>query len=598
MTNPLAGLRLETRAEVQDAVRALCAPAAARTSPGGARVRFGDTAAHYGRAAAELEGFSRLLWGLVPLAAGGGDHDGWARVRQGLTHGPDAAHPEYWGDVTSRDQRMVEMAALGFALSLVPELVWTPLDPHARQRLAAWLFEINRHEIIDNNWLFFRVLVNLGLANVGAEHDEAAMHRALDRLESFHLGDGWYEDGPTTRRDYYVPWAFHFYGLIYARLAGESDPERAERFRGRAAVFARDFVHWFGADGAAVPYGRSLTYRFAQGGFWGALAFAGVEALPWGVVKGLALRNLRWWARRPIFQPDGTLSIGYGYPNLVMAESYNAPGSPYWAMKTFLPLALPAGHPFWQADEEPLPDLSGVHAAPHAGIVTYRDRPDAHVVALSHGQPAPGLRHGPEKYGKFAYSTAFGFSVPVGGRGLQQLAPDSMLALADDGVHYRVREEPVAVGLDGDVPHSRWQPWPDVDIDTWLLPHPPWHLRIHRLRTGRRLHSAEGGFAVDRDELTADSADRRQGAGAAWARGPAGTSGITDPTGERAGRVLDPEPGTNLIMPLTALPLLLGEHEPGEHWLACAVLADTDAEAWSLAWDAGPPALPSWFGQR
>ena len=28
----------------------------------------------------------------------------------------------------------------------------------------------------------------------------------------------------------------------------------------------------------------------------------------------------------------------------------------------------------------------------------------------------------------------------------------------------------------------------------------PWHVRIHRLRTGRRLSIAEGGWAVDRTE--------------------------------------------------------------------------------------------------
>jgi hypothetical protein len=200
------------------------------------------------------------------------------------------------------------------------------------------------------------------------------MHAALDRLEEFYLGDGWYSDGPTAQRDYYIPFGMHFYGLVYAKLAGRDDPERARRFRERAAAFAHDFVHWFAADGAALPFGRSLTYRFAQGGFWGALAFADVEALPWGVVKGLVLRHLRWWTRRPIYQPDGALAIGYGYPNLNMAEQYNSPGSPYWALKFFLPLALPEEHPFWQAEEAPMPDLAPVHTLPHAGMIVCRDR--------------------------------------------------------------------------------------------------------------------------------------------------------------------------------------------------------------------------------
>jgi len=48
----------------------------------------------------------------------------------------------------------------------------------------------------------------------------------------------------------------------------------------------------------AQPVGRSLTYRFAQGAL-GALASPTLKYRR-GVVKGLALRHLRWWAQRPI----------------------------------------------------------------------------------------------------------------------------------------------------------------------------------------------------------------------------------------------------------------------------------------------------------
>ena len=42
-----------------------------------------------------------------------------------------------------------------------------------------------------------------------------------------------------------------------------------------------------------------------------------------------------------MFDRDGILTIGYCYPQMYMAERYNAPGSPYWGMKSFLLLALP-----------------------------------------------------------------------------------------------------------------------------------------------------------------------------------------------------------------------------------------------------------------
>lgn len=76
--------------------------------------------------------------------------------------------------------------------------------------------------------------------------------------------------------------------------------------------------------GRGLPFGRSLTYRFAMSSFWSALAFADVELpapLTWGVVKGLQLRNIRYWARQPgAYNSDGTLTIGYCYPNLNITE--------------------------------------------------------------------------------------------------------------------------------------------------------------------------------------------------------------------------------------------------------------------------------------
>ena len=66
------GNPLKTRDDVERALRESFAPLLPFFSPGGARVRLNGAAAHFDRAAADLEGFARPLWGLVPLAAGGG----------------------------------------------------------------------------------------------------------------------------------------------------------------------------------------------------------------------------------------------------------------------------------------------------------------------------------------------------------------------------------------------------------------------------------------------------------------------------------------------------------------------------------------------
>ncbi len=588
MANPLAGNPLRTRADVQRAVCALFAPLRPHFSPGGARVRLGSAGAFFADAAAELEGFARPLWGLVPLAMGGGRVDDWDLYRRGLAAGTDPDHPEFWG-WPETDQRQVEMAALGFALAFVPEAVWEPLPADAKDRLAAWLARIDRFEPIDSNWQFFRVLVNLGLARVGRPFDERAHRESLELLDSHYLGDGWYRDGASGHLDYYIPWAYHTYGLVYAASHG-TDPERARVYRERARRFARDFEHWFDPGGAAIPFGRSLTYRFAQGCFWGALVFADEEALPWGRVKGLYLRHLREWARHPISDRDGVLSLGYAYSNPLAVEPYSSPGSPYWCMKAFLALAAPETHPFWSAEEEPMAEPEAPRAQPHPGMLI--SRTPTQTVALCAGQTELVFPNGPAKYAKFAYSSRFGFGVALHETRPHQNCHDSMLALRGADGPWRVREQAEAHAVEDGCVYSRWRPFPDVVVETVLTGTAPWHLRLHRLVTSRRLWSAEAGFALPWDGVLPGGRgfEREGGPEAPLARTEAGESGVRDESGGRTGAIMIAHPNTNLLAPHTVVPVLHGEHAPGTHWLSCAVLAtDRSGEA---RWEA-PPALPA-----
>lgn len=587
---------LVTRTDLQRVVRELFAPLVAHFSPGRARVKLGETGAIFSHREAELEGFARPLWALAPLAAGGGSFAHWDFYRQGLANGTNPGHSEYWGNDEGNARQMhVEMAAFGLALALVPEQIWRPLSAGAQQNLASWLGQIYQAPLWPNNWQFFRVLVHLGLKNVGAERAFAPVEASLEKLESYYLGDGWYGDGANGGRDYYIPFAMQFYALIYAKLAAKDDPARAQRFRERAALFAQEFMHWFAADGAALPFGRSLTYRFACGAFWGALAFADVEALPWPVIKGLAMRHLRWWWRQPALKDAGVLSIGYTYPNLNMSEQYNSPGSPYWALKFFLPLALPEEHPFWTAEEAPLPASSPVSVQKQPGFVVCRDEAAEHVFALAHAQSdtwlrsANWLRHGSAKYCKFAYSNVFGLSIPGGSVGLQFGAFDSMLALSDGGDYWRVRDGSVEQSLDGPVLYSRWQPWPDVEIETWLLPDLPWHVRVHRLTTNRKLQAAEGSFAAPwTDEVIQAGGHTEAHDGSAKTIAPPCAVGIRDLIGKRKGETILPLANTNLLFSKSSLPTLKSDHEPGEHWLVCAVLGTATVSAFDKSWDKAP----------
>lgn len=271
-------------------------------------------------------------------------------------------------------------------------------------------------------------------------------------------------------------------------------------------------------------------------------------------------------------------------------QNYNSPGSPYWCCKSFIPLSLPPSHPFWTAAEEPYPEVlrettkalfKPLHIATNLG---------GHTYILSSGQQCSyPVKQSAAKYGKFAYSAAFGYSVPVGSLTLEELGGDNALALSDDqGETWKCRRETREARIEnGRWLRSMWYPWKDVEVETWLIPPtkdvPLWHLRLHRIKTGRKLISAEGGFAIygqgndDRalEPTTGESFGTFESGKEARAVSKAGVSGIVElgRSITRTGKALRTDANTNLMVPRAVLPTLTGEHEAeGQNiWLLTAV---------------------------
>lgn len=593
---PVAHNPLQTKRDLFLALEQLCAPLHDHFSPGCARLHLGTFSAHYPDSVAGMEGFSRLLWGLAPALAGGREPALWREIQSGIRNGTDPQSPEYWGGIADYDQRIVEMAAFGYALALAPEKLRAALGGKVLQNLADWLGQINRHKAYDCNWLLFAVVVNLGLRRAGLPFDRKRIEESLERIESFYLGNGWYSDGPGGHRDYYISFAIHFYCLFYARVMDREDPRRSSLYKERAALFAKAFALWFSPDGSAIPYGRSLTYRFAQTAFWGALAFAGVEAFPAGVIKGIVLRHLRWWFARPIFDAQGVLTVGYGYQNLVMAEDYNSPGSPYWAFKAFLALALPEDGPFWASEELPLPEFKerSVQEAPHFVLC----RRANHVAAFSAGDGCiDGHTHCAAKYEKFVYSTLFGFSVPRAEYGLGQGAYDSMLALSEGGELFRVRRTGEQRVLSENAIETVWHPWADVTVRTVLLPGLPWHVRLHEITSPRALAAADGGFALGIDgfspenEYASFSCPGDAAVSGVLLASPFGRSGAVCLWGCGESAEIKPNSNTNLLFPRTMLPTIRFACKPGVTRIVTAFCGAEAAEGGAEAfWKSMPAA--------
>ena len=536
--------------------------------PGSSRFSLGETCAHYATDIAQMEGLSRALWGLFPLMAGG-EGESWSeKYLDAIKLGTDPQSAGYWGETSPYDQRLVEMAAYGLGLSLLGDKLLERFTEREVMNLHAWLSQITDAQMPDSNWNYFAIMVQLGFKRAGLPYDQRAIDHRFALMDAYYLGDGWYSDGPGRPKDYYISMAFHFYGLIYAALSG--DEARADVLRERSRLFAQDFIYWSAADGASVPFGRSLTYRFAMVAFWSAVAFSGLEVFTPGIVKGIILRHLRWWQQQPIPDRDGILTLGFAYPNLAMCEDYNSPGSPYWALKTYLILALPETHPFWLAEEQLLPAMAEKHVIPHARQILIHAEKSQHVTMLTAGQlELNNYINTDAKYTKFAYSSRFGFTIERGRFGLKHAACDSMLLLADGDDYYRGRRECEAVRVDENYLYSRWSPWHDVHIDTWQVPFGEWHLRLHRINSARALQTAEGGFAVMKTEHQI----RERGC---YLAAENGSSVIVDlsPAIMRLPDSIVTPPNSSIMFPECAtIPLLKTDIPQGESWLCCAVFA-------------------------
>ncbi|XDG01998.1 hypothetical protein ABKA04_001613 [Annulohypoxylon sp. FPYF3050] len=649
--HPFSKVKITDRASVQELLRTLLDPLEPFFSPQKARVKCpGATAVRFDQTASEVEGICRPLWGLACLLAGGGDYHGKEWWIQGIKSGTDPENPEYWGYPRDNDQRMVEMCPLGYALAVAPE-IWQSFNAKERENVENWLGNsINEKNMPNTNWLWFRVFANLGLKKNGGKFSQERLDRDIEHLNTFYRGGGWSNDGPEGihQMDYYSSsFAIQFLQLLYAKLAGEDEPARAEEFKNRAKQVALDLIHYYDNEGRSIPFGRSVGYRFAMVSFWGALAYAGVELpepLTWGMVKGVVLRHLRWWQTQPdIWSPSGTLTIGYSYPNMYMAENYNSPGSPYWACLAFICLAVPPEHPFWTSEEElASPVIPQVKELPQPGHIARQSSHHSylgnHCMLLSSGQACSYPMKGTHaKYGCFAYSSAYAYSVPPGLFTLEQYALASQLGFSDDGGEYwKTRRLSTYSALEhrGATPVlvSLWSPFPDVQVRTTLIPPSPetpnWHIRAHHISAGREVMTADGSFAISnqraRDGRYLDPYDAATHEGtfpkiignydlatpAGWApgaegafavsKGAVGIKALEGSKITRAANLVNADPNSNLVESRTVIPTLQHTIKAGETVAyVSAIYAKPSGEGvpketYLDGWEK-PPEIPAWL---
>ncbi|MFB6435780.1 DUF2264 domain-containing protein [Streptomyces sp. NPDC056411] len=500
-----------------------------------------------------LEGFARTFLLAALRVAGGRGHDPHghlARYAQGLAAGTahptderevTSAEPESWPRIGAVRQARVEAAALALALRLTRPWLWGTLGGDVRARIADWLLPALGPSPVDNNWWLFGLTVGGFLAEAGIEtgRARAAVDRALARIEHWYRGAGWYSDGDNRAFDHYNAWALHFYPVLHAHLGADRALLAVHGPRLRAQL--DDSTRLFGADGAPLPFGRSLTYRWAAaaGPWLGALT--GHTPLTPGATRRLASGALRHFLDRGAVTEDGLLPLGWYGPYAPMLQGYSGPGSPYWAAKGFLGLLLPANDPVWTATEQPLPAETADTARPlgPTGLLLQSTASDGLVRVHNHG--SNGVSAGPDPYyDRFAYSTRTGPTASAGaGPGLA----DNHFALLVDG-------RPTSRG-----PATPYATGPDRACSVHTPQHPDGTV-LH----GVRVHSATvvHGRAELRAHLVTGAAPGTPVRQTGWATTPGGPLAQLHPVYGYPGPPRPAPAGSSLIGPGATTTVLEG----------------------------------------
>ena len=530
---------------------------------------FNDSGASYDKKIRELEYVSRPLWVIFSLLASGEYDESLIlpyikRIKQGLKTN---SKNTFLKPTTKTRQIAVEMAVYGYGLLVCKEKLLCYFDEKEIDYLKEWLQSINDIELPLGNWYFFLLIVNYGLKANGFSYNQEKIDEAWQIIESFYLGNGWYQDGNYLQRDYYIAFTFHFYSLIFSKYVEDID---SEKLMLRSQKFAQDFIYWIDSQGRTLPFGRSLTYRFCHVSFWSAQVITDSCNDDIGIIKDLIFSNLEFWLKRDIVR-NNCLSIGYGYENMVISEDYNASGSPGWAFKTFILLTLDSKHQFWQIKRQKRNILPKISVQRNPGFLIWVGK--NHNYALSILQSSkPGLLQTNCKYGKFCYSTKFGWNLSRDVQGIENYGVDNTLALSIDGTEqYNSRNIIESFSIEDTYGYSRWNYGKIAVIETWLIPIDEfYHIRIHRINTKMVLKTYEGAFSIFnwnskfKQPIYMDDYLILENQGM--------ISGILDLFNNREICVVSQNPNTNIYNPeKNAIPCLMGKIQPGVTVYGCLI---------------------------
>lgn len=317
-----------------------------------------------------MECFGRLMAGISPWLALPDDDtaEGLQRKQlrewalQAYKNAVDTNNPDYlcWG---IGGQNLVDAAYIAESFLRAYDILWMPLDNQTKQRYLTEFRKLRKIDPPYTNWLLFSSTIESFMAKAKGEYDQYRVNSACRKMEEWYVGDGWYADGPSFSFDYYSSYVFHpmyletLQAMIDAKANTRLDYQKYyNRALKRCQKYAIVLERFISPDGTFPVFGRSIPYRMAA--MQPLALMAWYQTLPKELTNGQVRAALtkvmhRMFDSQQNFNEGGFLTIGFcgNQPNI--ADWYTNNGSLYMTTLAFMPLGLPANHPFWTAAAQP-----------------------------------------------------------------------------------------------------------------------------------------------------------------------------------------------------------------------------------------------------
>jgi hypothetical protein len=337
-------------------------------------------------------------------------------LHQIFTRAFDPEHPDFWeyapGD--RGNPRQVESSIVAWSLWLSRSWLIPLLSAKEISQIQKWLASCTTYTDHFNNWSLFTAVnhaVRIALEQHGFKGDRDCIRRDLIVGDEVGVGDGWLWDKKYHGIDYYnfLVWGSHhcYLKAILPGLAEKEKDGKLHRAIHRLERRLRHLGYLIDSKGQNILFGRSLSYRWGWLNAMVTAYYVGIKVPPYGLGRAMLGKNIQSWIDQKVLNENGVLSERLTPDGSEGGrDSYINCGHSYWGMQSFLCLAFPAEHDFWNAPQEDLPVDLGDYEVPVQGpgfcFQGFKSTGEVRLFNLRNlDYPSNAL------YQKFVYSSAF-----------------------------------------------------------------------------------------------------------------------------------------------------------------------------------------------